>query len=476
MRIHPAINILFTLKCLRTSDLNKLFLSRFLWTSIFLALSMSWQKCLAGDWDTSLNLTSKLVNAPIFNTQMRLYFANENNQTLPSLTLIHGVGGSAQDFADLVPLLANNYKLILVDLPGYGDSAQSKELYSSSNYAKNLAIVLPGVANQSNSIVGHSMGGNVALQLVEMAPHLAKKLILIDAAGMLHKFSYSKYVALNKVSKVPFLSKKHQNKLGGWIDKINQFVPDFTDILLSGPSRAHVLNDNSTYISAISVMHENLTNTLRNINTPSLIIWGQADPVMPYHTGVMLNYLLADSQFELIPNVGHSPQKESSEEVYQMMFRFLRKEISAPSQQQKMTMPQSELHYVLDCNNGDIRQLNNLHYKRITISNCANLEIDRISTEQITVLNSTLVLNHLAIKNPNDTAITSVKSKVTIWGGEIVALTAMELITSNVDLNGVDITTGDTAYITDIHSQILASVSLLKQGITEQHWHGFIKN
>lgn len=429
---------------------------------------------VCAEWHEELGLSQTYVYAPVFKSDMRVYLSPAKREHFPSITLIHGVGGSAQDFTDLIPMLKAHFNLIVVDLPGYGESNESSELYSAANYAINLSVILPKLVSSTNYVIGHSMGGNISLQMSAYSPELVTKLVLIDPAGMLNKFSYSKYIALNQANEVPFVSDKSKTRFSRIIDSINNYIPDFSDLLLSEPSRKYLFKNNTTYISAISVMDEDLTKILRLVNTPTLILWGKADPVMPYQTGFMLDSVLANSSLELIPEVGHSPQREEPGKVYSLIENFLSKSASMSTLSPRHTpRPEKQNTFELDCNKSANKLANNA-YEQVSILNCDNLTIDNLNVSSLKIENSKVSLNYLNIENVQGFAITAINSNVTVWGGNITAESGAELTTTFMDINGVNIKTINTLFVTDEESQILASVSTAENNGIVGSLHGFV--
>lgn len=98
----------------------------------------------------------------------------------PPLLLIHGYGGSAWNFSELVPLLPRR-RLVVPDLPGHGASARLPAAPSLSAYADAVAACLGG---RPHDVIGHSMGGVVALRLAERRPELVRRIVLAAPAGI----------------------------------------------------------------------------------------------------------------------------------------------------------------------------------------------------------------------------------------------------------------------------------------------------
>ena len=97
----------------------------------------------------------------------------------PPLLLVHGFGGAAWNFAELVPLLEGR-RLIVPDLPGHGGSSPLPATTTLRGYADALVPLLDGPTD----VLGHSLGGVVALRLAERHPGLVRRLVLAGAAGI----------------------------------------------------------------------------------------------------------------------------------------------------------------------------------------------------------------------------------------------------------------------------------------------------
>ncbi|WP_016956400.1 alpha/beta fold hydrolase [Catenovulum agarivorans] len=454
---------------------NKLFLLIFV---LVVSLPLSAQETTVDPhWYKNYQLKSHSVHASIFDGQMRYYTLNDHLIDRPSIVMVHGVGGSSADFEPLVPLLGKYYRLIIIDLPGYGLSEHAKSDYAPSNYAASLTPIIRSIRNQRNIIIGHSMGGNITIQMMANSPDLAEKMILIDAAGMLHKYAYSKYVAIDKIDDIKYISQKNQNIFAGIIDKINQSLPDFTDIILSRKSREHLLKNNTTYISAISVMHEDLTDILRQLNTPALVVWGKEDAVMPYQTSYMLKHFINDNQLVVLDGAGHSPQKDQPQAVYQAIVNYLNL-ASTPTNRTKRvsanTVTGSD-NTLVDCDKKNTRlDLPKKHFKQLRIIDCPGVEVHDVVTETLVVENSTVDFFNLTVASTK-TALVLNRSRVVVWGGTVAGETAFNLTKAKLDLNGVDLHVKDLAGTADKKSQVLASVSRLNKQDGQENWHGFVK-
>jgi 3-oxoadipate enol-lactonase len=102
----------------------------------------------------------------------------------PPLVLVHGLGGSATNWVELVPELVARHRVLVVDLPGHGGSAPPKPGSGMSDFAEAVAHVLEREHAAPAHVAGHSFGGHVALRLAHRRPELVRGLLLVAPAGI----------------------------------------------------------------------------------------------------------------------------------------------------------------------------------------------------------------------------------------------------------------------------------------------------
>ncbi len=132
------------------------------------------------------------IEDPIFDGKVCTVQANRDAKI--GVILIHGLGGSVDDWKNTIPALATDFHVLTFDLPGFGKSDKGSQVYSPTRYAK-LAHLLADryFQNKTYYIVGHSMGGAIALRFASLRPARYQRLVLIDAAGILHPQVLSKF-------------------------------------------------------------------------------------------------------------------------------------------------------------------------------------------------------------------------------------------------------------------------------------------
>src|SRR3954453_12468225 len=103
----------------------------------------------------------------------------------PVVLLIHGITGSAKQWDEIVPVLAERYTVVAPDLLGHGESAKPGGDYSLGAYASGLRDLLEALGHSGGgTIVGHSLGGGVAMQLAYQFPDRCERLVLVSSGGL----------------------------------------------------------------------------------------------------------------------------------------------------------------------------------------------------------------------------------------------------------------------------------------------------
>jgi pimeloyl-ACP methyl ester carboxylesterase len=425
---------------------------------------------MANDWYKDYGLSERVVFSEKFNSAVTFY-QTKKHANKPSITLIHGVGGSAEDFKEMVLGLSQNYDLLLLDLPGFGLSQSHEDIFSPQKYATLLIDLLPSLVNSRNYIVGHSMGGNVSVQIALQAPNLVKKLILIDAAGFLNKFSYSEHVAANYLENQLPIAKKYSSIVKSAVSTLNQLLPDPTDILLSSTGRTLILDDNINAISALSVMNEALSTLIWRESPPTFIIWGGKDQVMPVQVSSMLSYLLNTHEFFIFPEAGHSPQKEYPNDIIKKIENFI--DYSQAIYPAQIEISNEEA--IIDCAKNDaLYRLNNKQFSTVIINNCEQKTVSHLHAKKITLNNSTINFVHLNVNHDEGYAMVLHNSHVEIWGGRLNAVTIAYLNNSQLEFNGVELYANNAVVMSNLPTTISASLTKINLQGTVQHWHGVI--
>jgi pimeloyl-ACP methyl ester carboxylesterase len=102
----------------------------------------------------------------------------------PLVVLLHGIAGSSATWEDVMPRLGESHEVIAPDLLGHGESSKPRGDYSIGSYANGVRDLLGALGHERGTIVGHSLGGGVAMQFAYQFPERCERLVLVSSGGL----------------------------------------------------------------------------------------------------------------------------------------------------------------------------------------------------------------------------------------------------------------------------------------------------
>ncbi|MFD2046499.1 alpha/beta fold hydrolase [Ornithinibacillus salinisoli] len=248
----------------------------------------------------------------------------------PPIFLIHGFVSSTHTFHRLIPYLAKQFSIIAIDLPGFGRSEKSKTfIYSYSNYADLVIQCMDHFKLESVYMVGHSMGGQIALNTALKVPNRINKLVLLSSSGYLQPAN--KWLIF--ASYLPFFhlfAKRHIQK-NGVRETLENVLYDHSFItkeLIEEYKRPIDEKDFSrSLVRFVRYREGDLpSEQLKKIKIPSLLIWGTEDKVVSLRIGKRLAKDLAHTKLITYEKTGHLLTEERPTEIYEQITSFIHHE------------------------------------------------------------------------------------------------------------------------------------------------------
>ena len=261
------------------------------------------------DWIKAPGATAELVPETMFAGRVALYRAGPPGAT-ESVVLVHGLGkAAARDWTHVIPALAQRYAVYAVDLPGFGYSDKGNHHYSPDNLARALDTVLtPRIAGRF-TLIGHSMGGTVALAYAATYPSRVNRLVLVDVAGVLHRSVYAEFLGRVAAQRAIGLDSPWFESVVRAIQLRAENWPVRGDLVLERAGvRARMLRGDPSAIAAFAMVEHDFSASLRAIVAPTLIIWGADDTIAPLRTGQALAAAIPGARLTVIEGAGHAPQ------------------------------------------------------------------------------------------------------------------------------------------------------------------------
>lgn len=254
----------------------------------------------------------------------------------PPVVLIHGIAGSSTTFSKTMGRLAERYTVIAPDLLGHGESAKPRGDYSLGAYASGVRDLLVALGHERVTLVGHSLGGGIAMQFAYQFPNRIERLVLVSSGGLGKDVSLIlRALALPGAEFVlPVLlhSKIHEglagvrNFLGSLgirgssrMDEIWRSYEGLTD---ARAQRAFV----HTVRSVVDLGGQRVSAHDRLYlagAVPTMVVWGAQDRIIPVEHGVAAHKAMPGSRLEVFERSGHFLTHEEPGRFARVLTEFI---------------------------------------------------------------------------------------------------------------------------------------------------------
>jgi pimeloyl-ACP methyl ester carboxylesterase len=266
-------------------------------------------------------LKNKYTNeqSKFINTQgVNVHYRDEGNQndSIP-LVLIHGTSSSLHTWDSIVPALVGKKRIIRLDLPAFGLTGPHPQRdYSINFYNQFIDAFLNAIGVQQYIIAGNSLGGSIAWNQALAYPNKVKQLVLINSGGYPKKNEKGNIGF--KLASTPVVGdvllkftprgiiRKSVEDVYSDKAKVNEvLVQRYFDLLLREGNRNATLDIFKQRIIFGS------SERIKNIKTPTLIIWGEDDQLIDVSNAYLFEKDIQNSQLVIIPKTGHVPMEEN---------------------------------------------------------------------------------------------------------------------------------------------------------------------
>lgn len=229
------------------------------------------------------------------------------------MLFLHGWQDSSRTFDALTSHLSQKWRIIRIDLPGFGQTEMPPIAWSIDDYARFVAAFIGKLNLCVAVLVGHSFGGRIAIKGIAEKYLYADKMVLIDSAG----------VTPQKSTRNTFLT------IGALVGHVLIALPPFcfwkkqirqTLYRLIGSDYASAGALRDTFVRIIA---EDLSAQARLLDIPTLLVWGENDTKTPLADGQRLALLIRGSVLKVLKGAGHFVHQEKSQEVARIMRSFL---------------------------------------------------------------------------------------------------------------------------------------------------------
>ena len=253
----------------------------------------------------------------------------------PVLLLLHGIAGSSRAWREVMPALAQDFRLIAPDLLGHGESAKPVGDYSLGAYASGMRDLLGVLGVERATIVGQSFGGGVAMQLAYQHPELCERLVLVDSGGLGREVNPILRAATLPLAEyvMPVLFPSFVKDRG---DAVSRFLRDrgirsgrAAESWLAYRSLTETENRKAFVRTVRSVIDPGgqtvsaMDRLYLAAEVPTLIVWGADDSIIPVSHGHAAHEAIPGSRLEVFDGVGHFPHVEAPDRFVEVLRDFL---------------------------------------------------------------------------------------------------------------------------------------------------------
>jgi pimeloyl-ACP methyl ester carboxylesterase len=253
----------------------------------------------------------------------------------PVLLLIHGIAGTLETWQAVIESLAGQHTVIAPDLPGHGGSAPGAGDYSLGAFAAGLRDLLVTLGHERATLVGHSLGGGIAMQFAYQFPEITERLVLVSSGGLGPEVSaILRAAALPGADQFIAATAALGNTVGARVarglavvglrpntdvaeiargyaslvdrDRRTAFLAALRGVIGTGGQRVHAAD--RLYLAE---------------GMPVLIIWGARDPIIPVQHAENAHEAIPGSRLEIFKGVGHLPQLDAPGHFIAVLERFM---------------------------------------------------------------------------------------------------------------------------------------------------------
>ncbi|MBE6775919.1 MAG: alpha/beta hydrolase [Ruminococcaceae bacterium] len=233
------------------------------------------------------------------------------------VVLLHGWGSNIKLFQASVDLLKKGYRVVTMDMPGFGESEEPKEPWSVDDYVDFLLEFLKDYDFSEVTLLGHSFGGRVIIKLCSREnPFEVEKVILVDAAGVKPKKTLKQKI------------RQRIYKMTKWIFSLKIVMLLFPDAL----EKLRKRNGSADYNAAspvmrqtlVKVVNEDLTHLMPNVKCPALLIWGTADDATPLSDAEIMEKLMPQAGLVTFEGAGHYSFLERQAQYLRVLASFMK--------------------------------------------------------------------------------------------------------------------------------------------------------
>ncbi len=254
----------------------------------------------------------------------------------PALLLIHGIGDCSDTWRAIIPELAKDHTVVAPDLLGHGRSDKPRADYSVAAYANAMRDLLSVLGVERATVVGHSLGGGVAMQFAYQYPERCERLVLVSTGGVSHEVHpFLRFAATPAAALFLPLLPLPPARLAvqGFIRAMQAMRTDLGrdaedllgvfDALPDATARRAFLRTIRAVVDWRGQAITMLDRCYLTRGMPTLLVWGEHDAVLPKRHAEVAHHAMPGSRLEIFEDSGHFPHRSDPERFIAVLRTFL---------------------------------------------------------------------------------------------------------------------------------------------------------
>ena len=244
----------------------------------------------------------------------------ESGDSTKTLVLIHGLGASAERWEKVIPFFEKSFHVIIPDLIGFGFSDKPLIDYTIDFFSKFLQKFLDSINVENPIIIGSSLGGQISAEYTAEHPKNVEKLVLVSPSGIM-KQSTPALDAYIMAALYP----NEQNAKNAFEMMEGSGKSPPPEIIDGFVKRMKLPNAKLAFMSTILGLKnaKAITEKLRSITVPTMIVWGSDDPVIPITHADEFVESIKNCIFFKMDGIGHTPYVQDPSSFASKVLKFL---------------------------------------------------------------------------------------------------------------------------------------------------------
>jgi pimeloyl-ACP methyl ester carboxylesterase len=241
----------------------------------------------------------------------------------PVLLLLHGIANSSVTWEPVASRLGRHFTLVAPDLLGHGASSTPRGDYSLGAHATGIRDILTALGHEHVTVVGHSLGGGIAMQFAYQFPERCERLVLVSSGGLGREVHLLlRAAALPGADWVlPLLTSSRLHGVGRTLGALLRqsrlgSAGDDREVLARGFASLDNAGSRRAFLHTLRAVVEpggqrvGAGDRLQLAVMPTLIVWGERDSIIPVSHGIAAHEAIPGSQLVVLPGAGHLPHHD----------------------------------------------------------------------------------------------------------------------------------------------------------------------